>query len=440
MKPWAHGSQDARQRPQTLWYHPPPMKRLRTISIRMPHIKHVHLAMVLPVGGKDDPSDLAGLAHYTEHMVAGRGKHWNTCPGVDHHLTRFGAWFDAYVNRRCSVFRLSAPVEHSADARKWLMNCVFDLDFQDNEWEIERKILEHQVSDDYRGWKAEDDLLPMIFGPRWSRFRDFTGTDFTLAQTTPEDIRRFWSTHYRPESAVLLDISPGPHKWPANERILPVWPSRVKPAGPALRVFNRKWDEARLVLSYLLPNALLSEPTGRATASVIEQTLRCDLYHELRHKSGLVSDIDVDLETDPDRVTVSMEVLPDRAYTVFRQARLVCEDRRRLLPEEIRNAARSQRSSVTEAVRHPHWLVDSALERGAVNLVEEERCLEALEADPDAYSDEVQRVQRHLSRKNLYMIVKGPFGRAEREAFLQTLEWQIKRRAGGSYIIRFLHE
>src|SRR3954452_1542710 len=172
------------------------------------------LRLVINAGsGQEDP-DQSGTAHFLEHMMFNGTTEFPANELIDT-LRGFGMQFGADVNAFTSydetVYELTVPMADPANLdtgldvlREWLSAATLDPSQVDSEkgvvldeWRQRDQSLDGRIE------KAAEDLL--LTGSGYDG-RQPIGSDATITAMTPELLRRFYDTWYRPDNAAIMIV------------------------------------------------------------------------------------------------------------------------------------------------------------------------------------------------------------------------------------------
>ncbi len=171
------------------------------------------LRLVVNAGSVLEDADQRGMAHFVEHMAFNGTRNFEKQKLVDYIESigmRFGADLNAYTSFDETVYQLqvptdSAPILHQAFQilADWASGVTFDTA------EIRKErgvVLEEWRMGRGAGQRMQDQQLPVLF--RGSRYAERLpiGTQDCIQQCTPEAIRRFYTTWYRPDLMSVIAV------------------------------------------------------------------------------------------------------------------------------------------------------------------------------------------------------------------------------------------
>jgi zinc protease len=172
------------------------------------------MRLVINAGSGQEDSDQSATAHFLEHMMFNGTKQFPANQLIDT-LRGFGMEFGAEVNARTlydeTVYELTVPTGDSENLaigldvlREWLSEVTLDPDQVDKEKGV---ILDE--------WRQRDQSLDGRIGKAsealfltGSGYEDHPpiGTDAAINAMTPELLRRFYDTWYRPDNAAIMVV------------------------------------------------------------------------------------------------------------------------------------------------------------------------------------------------------------------------------------------
>ena len=159
------------------------------------------------VGGKDDPPGRSGFAHLFEHLMFKRTRHL-----ADEQFDRLtedvGGQNNAFTAEDMTVYQNEVPSNHLerllwAEAERMANLQVDQANFDSERKVVLEELQERVLADPYgRLFNA----LPGLAFERHPYRRPVIGNQADLAAATLDDVRRFHTTFYRPDNAVLIVV------------------------------------------------------------------------------------------------------------------------------------------------------------------------------------------------------------------------------------------
>ncbi|HZJ01259.1 MAG TPA: insulinase family protein [Gemmatimonadaceae bacterium] len=175
--------------------------------------KRAELRLVVNAGSVLEPNDKLGLAHFLEHTAFNGTKHFaknDLVKYLESIGVRFGADLNAYTSFDETVYILPIPTDTARivdQAFTILEDWAHGQTFDPTEVTNERGV----VREEWRGRKGAGDRmlqqwLPVAFkGSRYAE-RLPIGTEASIMAATPEKLRTFYQTWYRPDLMAVIAV------------------------------------------------------------------------------------------------------------------------------------------------------------------------------------------------------------------------------------------
>ena len=228
---------------------------LQVISLATRGGNTVSVQVWYRVGGKDDPAGRSGFAHLFEHLMFKRTQHMPD-EMFDRLTEDVGGQNNAFTAQDMTVYQSEVPSNHLerllwAEAERLQHLQVDQANFDSERKVVIEELRQRVLADPYgRLFNA----LPELCFERRPYKRPVIGSEADLNAATLDDVRRFHTTYYRPDNALLIvvgDIDPaqldgwvdryfGPVKAPAQPipRVTEREPARAQDARQTLKAAN----------------------------------------------------------------------------------------------------------------------------------------------------------------------------------------------------------
>ncbi len=118
---------------------------IRVVHKFMPHTKIAHCGFMLDIGTRDETIDVAGIAHFWEHM-AFKGTEKRKAFHIINRLESVGGELNAYTTKDKICFYASFMEEHYEKAVELLADITFNSIFPSKEIEKERGVILEEMS------------------------------------------------------------------------------------------------------------------------------------------------------------------------------------------------------------------------------------------------------------------------------------------------------
>ncbi len=178
---------------------------LRVVSINMPHLHSAELALYIKVGGRNDPADKGGLAHFLEHMLFRGTADYPTSTDIENAFETIGGSVNASTDEECTCFFSRIHPDHLKKAVEILASMILRPLLTDIE--IEKKIIAEEALDDLSE-KGEEinphNLASRLLWPDHQLGQPTIGTLESIASFTTDDLKQHLATYFLPQNAVLV--------------------------------------------------------------------------------------------------------------------------------------------------------------------------------------------------------------------------------------------
>jgi zinc protease len=174
----------------------------RVLLFPQPTANMVQLSIVVEYGSNHDSDEKAGLAHFVEHMLAGGSTKRIQTSRLIEHLGGFG---DFYTDNEYTMSQVNVLPDKLGDASQILHNLLFDEVLEEEKFELERKIILHELADteDNPCAKVDELLLNCLFKSHPVK-NPVGGFRKTVKQLTLSDVREGLQRYYVPEKMVII--------------------------------------------------------------------------------------------------------------------------------------------------------------------------------------------------------------------------------------------
>lgn len=303
----------------------------------MPHMESVSLGVWAGVGGRHDPAELGGLAHFVEHMIF-KGTRRRSARRLNLDVESAGGSMDAYTSEDHTAFFVRGPAEHFAGFADVLLDIYRHSVFQADDVRREREVIAEEIAmyKEQPQQQAED-LLWRSAWPAHPLGRPIAGTEESLRRISTRALRSHageWfgrkntviSVAGRVEApkvrAVLEKLLAGGLTPGRAPRTTPFPVSRLRRA-PRLAVEKREIDQVQIALAFHIPGRRSEHATALRLLNVLlGENTSSRLWSVLREDHGLCYDVGSDLTTlheagllhifagvDPDKLPAALRLL-----------------------------------------------------------------------------------------------------------------------------------
>jgi len=184
---------------------------LTVATERVPGTLSVATGVWVGVGSRDEPEELMGVSHFLEHLLF-KGTATRSAQELSRSVDRRGGDFNAFTSREYTAYYCRLPARHAEFCIELLGDVLTRPALRDADVDAERQvILEELLMDD----DSPDDVAHRAFNAEiflgHSLGRDPGGDREHVEAITPDDVRSFFSRHYRAESMVVAAAGPLEH-------------------------------------------------------------------------------------------------------------------------------------------------------------------------------------------------------------------------------------
>ena len=168
----------------------------------------IHIALTVKSGTRNEPGELEGIAHMTEHMLF-KGTAKRTPKEISDRLEKCGGELNAYTTKEGTMLYSLFPEQHMARAVELIADLVKNSTFPDTEIEREMDVVLEEVAG-YRDQPAEaayDDFEDLMFAGS-ALGHNILGCEEHLRNITSADCLDYLKSLYVPTNMVFFSVGP----------------------------------------------------------------------------------------------------------------------------------------------------------------------------------------------------------------------------------------
>ena len=233
---------------------------LRIIGEKIEHFRSVSVGLWVGTGSQYETLDEAGLSHFLEHMVF-KGTKKRTARQIAEEMDAVGGQLNAFTSKECTCFYAKVVDEHLPLAMDVIIDLATAPAFDPTELEKEKGVVIEEIN------MAEDtpedvvfELLMLAHYGDQPLARPILGTAAQVGAYRADDLRRYWSSTYRPQNTVLALA--GNYDWDAvcdmAGRLLGPWRSEgmdarqcvTHPVKPTILTREKDIEQVHICLGY----------------------------------------------------------------------------------------------------------------------------------------------------------------------------------------------
>ena len=303
---------------------------LRIIGEKIGHFRSVSVGLWVGTGSQYETIDEAGLSHFLEHMVF-KGTKKRTARQIAEEMDAVGGQLNAFTSKECTCFYAKVVDEHLPLAMDVLADLVTAPVFDPTELEKEKGVVieEINMAEDTPEDVAFELLMLSHYGDQ-PVARPILGTAAQIAAYQSEDLRRYWSSTYRPQNAVLAIA--GNYDWDAvcdmAGRLLGPWRPEGRDARtcvthatePTVLVREKDIEQVHICLGY--PGLKMGDDRSFDQAvfnSAFGGAMSSRLFQKIREERGMAYSVYSypNAYTDTGMLAVYAATNPDAANAVI---------------------------------------------------------------------------------------------------------------------------
>ncbi len=170
---------------------------------RVPGARSVAIGAWVAVGSRDEPTELAGVSHFLEHLLF-KGTPTRTAADISRSVDRVGGDINAFTSKEYTAYYCRMPRRHGVAGIELLGDTLTRSLLSDDDVESERQVIleELAMDDDSPDDVALRTLTRQLFGDH-GLGRDTAGERATVRAIRAADVRSFFEQHYRAGSTTI---------------------------------------------------------------------------------------------------------------------------------------------------------------------------------------------------------------------------------------------
>jgi len=267
----------------------------------------VTVDMWVKVGSKDEPSEIAGISHFLEHMLF-KGTPRLGVGEYDRRIEELGGYLNAATSGDYTHYYLTVPSANVEAALTDMADVLFNSSLDPQEFEQERQVILEEISmklDQPVGF-LYDEIVRLVYesGPYENTV---IGSEETVSEMTRDQLKDHYERYYAPENMALVVVGDfdsnqmmAAIQREFNNEDRPYNPYKGEKRGTVFarqqdQVWQKEWQQTYFFFTF--PGHALTDLERVAVDSVLEQILSggrsSKLVRTLREEKGLVSSISI---------------------------------------------------------------------------------------------------------------------------------------------------
>ena len=272
----------------------------------LPTSRCAAFGIFIPAGSRDDPAQLQGLAHFTEHMLF-KGTSRRSARDISFEIEGAGANLNAATSEDQTAYEARGEAHSLPLLADVLCDMAWHSAFAAPEIELEREVIQDEITM-YRESPADHvgDLLAQALWPKHPLGHPISGDRASVNRIGRDDFRAFVERHHLRSDLVIAVAGPFeanavadtlapllgriPFRPPADPASQPI----LDP--PAQLVESRTTDQTQLAIGFRVPGRTAPQRHAlRLLSLLLGEMAGSRLFQELREKRGLCYSIHSDL-------------------------------------------------------------------------------------------------------------------------------------------------
>lgn len=184
---------------------------LKAIIVSDPEVEQASVAITMMAGNFYDPVDHPGLAHFLEHMLFLGTKEYPEESGFTRYLSAHGGENNAYTTGDYTSYIFSINSSGLPEALKRVSSFFKDPLFNPSGVERELNAIDQEFAQGYNKEGIRDYyVLKDLANPEHPASHFTSGNSKSLANTSPQDLRNWFDTHYSADRMRIFVQAPLP--------------------------------------------------------------------------------------------------------------------------------------------------------------------------------------------------------------------------------------
>ncbi len=410
---------------------------IRILIEELPHTHSVAIGCFIDIGARYEPTELAGAAHFIEHMLFKGAGAYPTAHAISLAIEGVGGYLNASTSYETTVFYAKVAAIHFARALHVLSEMVQRPLFEASELEKERRVIIEEI----RGiqdnpTEVVHELLQHTMWGDHPFGRDITGSIATVSAISRTELLQFFRQGYHAGNLVVSVAGNVHHEEviPAIEQAFADLPTGQRPTAlaapplpsqPRLSLLPRDIEQGNFCLG--MPGVSYYDPDRRAVQALdalLGGGMSSRLFQKIREEHGLSYNIGSyhNEFADTGMWVIYAGVEPEALRDAVVMTRNVLHDLAEHGPtdQELATVKEQLKGSLLLSLEDT-WSIAS---RNAVSLLRYQMVppVEQIIAEFDALTlTDLQRAaQRLISNEQQWLAVVGPYN-DEDQADLQAL-------------------
>lgn len=273
---------------------------LTLITVNMPHLDSVTTLVAVGAGSRYESKNINGISHFLEHMFFKGSRKFPTAEIISNMVDGIGAINNAATDKEVTYYWIKSSNKHLELSSDILSSTIKESLLVEEEIEREKGVIVEELRM-YRDDPSRYvwNLYEMLqFGNQplgW----DIGGDEKTVTSLKREQFIKYLDSLYSPKNMVLVYVGNLPKNIEKiameyfeglskrdKTNFLPF--KRIKQSVPKVNIFNKKTDQANLVLGVeAYDHYDLKRYAAKVLATILGEGMSSRLFIQVRERRGL---------------------------------------------------------------------------------------------------------------------------------------------------------
>jgi predicted Zn-dependent peptidase len=176
---------------------------LRVVTEAMPGVRSISVGVWVPVGSRDESSDLAGTSHFLEHLLF-KGTSSRSALDIASAMDAVGGEFNAFTEKEHTCFYATVLDRDLALAVDIVADVVLNATVTAQDVDVERSVVLEEIAmrDDDPADLVHDEFAAALFGDT-PLGRPILGSVDSIGALTRRQIHGYYRRRYTPDAMVV---------------------------------------------------------------------------------------------------------------------------------------------------------------------------------------------------------------------------------------------
>ena len=279
---------------------------LTLITEKIKEAKTSSVVVTVKIGPSDEPSEMAGISHFVEHMAFKGTRSIPDPTELSSVIENVGGFINASTDYDSTHYYIKAPSEYIEKSITLLFDMLSNSTFLTSSIENERKVITEEINsvNDFPDDRCELNLHKVMW-PNTYLERDIAGSHKTLKSITESDLLCFYNHNYTAdkiivsvagnieESELISLISNLSKELPLSRKNNVSYKPKLTPQSG--KIYIEEADTGQIHICFGYPGASTDTETKYSLSLlniILGSGMSSLLFKEVREKRGLAYDIE----------------------------------------------------------------------------------------------------------------------------------------------------